>query len=262
MTFEVNGKQYVAIGHRGRVAPRSSSPTLRRCAISATRWCSTFFGLLADQKTRGGNVMRSRCFTASRSCLSQHRTDDTACAGRRRHARTAAPMRQGAAELLMNHRTTMASGFSPAGAHQQVKRQRIEARLTRAARGGAATSGTRRPPSPRTASSTSRIRGACCTRSTRARATWPHRLAHGPQAGKRQVNNRGAPSGQSVITPAERAGADHRRPTRTAARSIGKRMWAYGAAALQITAPFSRSRTRSSSAPPAATAAYATGRRA
>ncbi len=191
----------------------------------------------------------------------RHRTDGASCARRRCHARAAAQCRQGAAELADESPHLRRPALLAARSHQQGQRQGPEARLCGAARRRRRQRVERGDGrSPRTASSTSRIPGACSTRSTARSGDVGRIVWRMDPKQERQVNNRGAAFwGNLVITPANG-------PARIIAtdKDTGKVVWethvAYRPAApADHRRGARRSRTRSSSAPPAATAACATG---
>ena len=124
---------------------------------------------------------------------------------------------------LMNHRTYDGQRFSPLDADQQGQRQGPQARLCgRRSAAARATNSTRRRRSPRTASSTSPIPGACSTRSTAPRATSAASSgAWSPsRSGRRSIA--APPSGaiSSSRPPTRRPASSP--PTRPPARSCGR----------------------------------------
>ena len=164
---------------------------------------------------------------------------------------------------LMNHRTYDGQRFSPLDEDQQGQRQGPQARLCgRRSAAPRATNTSRRRRSPRTASSTSPTPGACSTRSTPARAT--SAASSGAWTPSRRSARRIAAPPCGAISSISAANS----PARIIAtdKDTGKVVWETnvsdgqrGRAAHRRAAR--RSRTRSSSAPPAATAACATGSR-
>ena len=120
----------------------------------------------------------------------------------------------------------------------------------------------RQPRSPRTATSTSSTSGEWCTRSTSGRATWAASPgAWTPARRSCRCQTAVRPCGAISLFPARTIHPASSPPTKTTARSSGRRICPMGRSTCSSQPRRSPSRTKSWWARPAATAACATSSR-